>query len=218
MMRSVLIAAAVVAVCGGTANADVIFGTAPANPPFVASSNPADQGVIGAQSEDFGPVITMSNVGTLTDKNTDDQGLGVTVSGSQCSDTLCEAQPGQSITATASSNAIRINDAEIGSIEPGESFDFFVDGVKVASGVTNACDAPGFSPGGGGLSCVWNDPNPAGAGSIAVTDVSGSILLTSVSFPTGGGPSSVPEPHMLGLLGGALLFTGYLWRRRGQVD
>jgi hypothetical protein len=224
MRKLLVVAAAVIALStADAAYADVIFGSTTPTPPC-SSTVQNGVGVLCAASENFGQVTaTESGGAVLTDKLTSlnvsgESGLGVASKATACDDALCEAQPGQGITATG--NAIRIVDAEVGSLQGGESFNFFVDGTQVASGVTNTCMAANFTPGGGGDTCVWNDPNPAGAASINVTDATGSITLVSVSFPAGGGPTGVSEPTSLMLLAAGLLGLWSLhrvWKDAGPL-
>lgn len=225
-MNKLLLTSAMAAALGlaspGSARADIAFGEfGPGNLPATpACSTTILEGVAVdcAHSENWGPVTTTSTgPGTteLTDKLTflgvpfGDSGLGTSNIPGACDNTvnLCEAEPGQGILVTGN-NGQKISDAIVGSVDPpSESFNFFVNGVLVASGVDHNCAAANFSPGGDGLTCIWTSPDPLGVDSIEAVDATGSIVLAEVSFPAA---AEVAEPSSLSLLGVALGFLGLI--------
>jgi hypothetical protein len=227
------------------AKADVIFGSSPnpactsASPPgFVCNSaNVTFTGSLGEQ------VVAHGFLGTsppsppgpdggnanltlkLTPPNTlAESGVGVQANNTSttCTDADCEIFPAQSVSVTRLGNA-QITDATIGSVQAGESFNFFVQTTEggaftlLASNVTlsgGTCNngMAGFSSPGTDL-CHWDAPPGQFRFGVAVQAVVGDELLTSIS--------SVPGPIVGAGLPGLVAACGGLIalarRRRRQM-
>src|SRR5262249_1283300 len=117
-----------------------------------------------------------------------ESGLGVQANNTAttCTDPDCEIAPPQSVSVTRSGSTL-ITDATIGSVQAGETFNFFVQ--TTAGGafsmlntvpITNTCIFPGGSVAGTDL-CHWDAPAGQTRFGVAVEAVIGNELLTSVS-------------------------------------
>jgi len=207
------------AVGDSACHADVIFGS---ETPTPACSAPAvgAEGSVCSVTETFSQAVATETGGaaltlkTVATAGFQDSGLGVAATATACDDAMCEAETGQTVTISASPG-FRIHDAIVASVDTtSESFTFFADGQQIDGVIAGTvCNAPGFTI--SGITCVWNDPTGNGVGSISVTDVTGSIVVSEVS--TTATTPSVSEPSTLALLLSAtagLGFLGLTTRRR----
>jgi len=126
-----------------------------------------------------------------------ESGLGVqgNNTATTCTDTDCEIAPPQSVSVTRSRSTL-ITDALIGSVQAGETFNFFVQTTaggaftQLGGAITDTCSFPGGSVAGTDL-CRWDAPAGQTRFGVAVEAVStagaplGDVLLTSVSTVPG---------------------------------
>jgi hypothetical protein len=222
------------------AKADVIFGSSAPTPACgpvgtvgsVCAPNETFTGSFGEQvvAHGFpgapGPAAGTSNL-TLKPiplNTLAESGLGVQANNTSttCTDPDCEIVPPQSVSVTRLGNA-QITDALIGSVQAGESFNFFVQTTEggaftlLAANVTlsgGTCNngMAGFSSPGTDL-CRWDAPAGQFRFGVAVQAVTGDELLTAVS--------SVPGPIVGAGLPGLVAACGGLIalarRRRRQM-
>jgi hypothetical protein len=228
-------------VVGPAAKADIMFGnvqnaacTTASGPGLVCNSANVTftSGADSVTAHGF-PGAPGSGAGTsnLTQKLTapnglSESGLGVQSSNTStvCTDADCEIFAPQSVSVTRLGSTL-ITDALIGSVQAGETFNFFVETTDggpftlLAGNVTNTCIGPGFSVAGTDL-CRWDAPPGQTRFGVAVQSVStagapnGDVLLTSVSTLAVPGPIvGAGLPGLVAACGGLLALA----RRRRQL-
>ena len=145
-----------------------------------------------------------------------ESGLGVQSNNTAtvCTDLDCEIPPPQSVSVTRSGSTL-ITDALIGSVQSGETFNFFVQTTaggaftQLGGVIDNTCSFPGGSVAGTDL-CRWDAPAGQTRFGVAVEAVSRDELLISVST------SAVPLPGALFATGlGAPRLLGWRRKRKG---
>ena len=147
-----------------------------------------------------------------------ESGLGVQANNAAttCTDPDCEIAPAQSVSVTGT----LINDALIGSVQAGETFNFFVQTTaggaftQLGGVIDNTCSVPGGSVAGTDL-CRWDAPAGQTRFGVAVQAVTGDELLTSVS--TAAVPGPIVGAGLPGLVAACGVLLALARRRRRLV-
>jgi hypothetical protein len=148
-----------------------------------------------------------------------ESGLGVQANNTAttCTDPDCEIAPPQSVSVTRATSTL-ITDALIGSVQAGESFNFFVQTTEggaftqLGGVITNTCSFPGGSVAGTDL-CRWDAPPGQTRFGVAVQAVTGDELLTSVSAV----PGPIVGAGLPGLVAACGALLALVRRRRQQI-
>jgi hypothetical protein len=131
----------------------------------------------------------------------------------------CEIVPPQSVSVTRATSTL-ITDALIGSVQAGESFNFFVQTTEggaftqLGGVITNTCSFPGGSVAGTDL-CRWDAPAGQTRFGVAVQAVAEDELLTSVSTVAVPGP--IVGAGLPGLVASCGALLALVRRRRQQI-
>ena len=237
-MLTVCGALAVVALAAGAspAKADVIFGSLTPTPACGAVSGVGSvcginetftfggdtvvaHGFTGAPGPDGGNAnLTLK---PMPLNSLAESGLGVQSNNTAttCTDPDCEIFAPQSVSVTRSGSTL-ITDALIGSVQAGESFNFFVQTTEggaftqLGGAITDTCSFPGGSVAGTDL-CRWDAPAGQTRFGVAVQAVIGDELLTSVSTLAVPGP--IVGAGLPGLVAACGALLALVRRRRKLV-